>query len=100
MKWTPYLDECLRLLLENAECSEHGSNDLFLVQIIRVQLVIEKLSQTPWHDSSFESTELPPQFFIHALEAQLASLRKEIPSELARNGTHVFSKIFVTFTDN
>ena len=100
MRWTPYLDECLRLLLENADSSEDTSSDLFLVQIIRIQLIIEKIAQAPWHDPSFGAAEIPPQFFIHALEAQLENTRKEIPPALAKNGTLTCPNILVAFTDS
>ena len=90
MKWTPYLDDCLRVLADNAEKSQHESSDCLLVQIIRVQLIIEKLAQAPWHDGSAEhsvGTEMPPQFLIKALQAQLKAVKEGIPLKLAENGT-------------
>jgi hypothetical protein len=85
LRWTPYLDECLQSLYENGDCA----TDLFLVHLVRLQLLIEKaLSLTSDDDLGMSRSpgQLPTEFYMKNLQAQLEAIKKDIPSELQQNG--------------
>lgn len=81
LRWTPYFDECLRMLAETRE----NSADKLLVQFVRLQLIVEKVAQAPWHDGPFDafsSIETPSQFYMKALQSQLQDAKHAIPADL------------------
>ena len=97
MRWLPYYDECLRLLT-----GSHHSADTFLVQLVRLQLVHEKVIHAPWHDlnnpvqreyqpgdHATEAAKITPSapasFYVKALQNDLNQAREQIPSELRQN---------------
>lgn len=85
LRWTPYLDECLQMLAEKQEYPA----DTFLVHQVKLQLIVEKVSQAPWHDGlvdSIDSMKVPPAFYLKALRAQLRDFKQNIPPELQQNG--------------
>lgn len=90
LPWTPYNDECLRIL---AESREH-SGDLLLVQFVRLQLIVEKAAQAPRHDglsdaSSFIST--PSQLYLKALQIELQNFKQALPLELSDNSKWIYA---------
>ncbi len=87
MRWTPYLDECLRLLEEKREYP----TDLLLVYLVRVQLISNKLACAPWNDTFGDAmTKFPPEFYLKALQSQLDDLKRNIPPELQTNSKSYF----------
>lgn len=84
MLWTPYLEECLRLLEEKNDSPTDG----LLVYIVRVQLICNDVAAVPWNDA-FGSTGsgVPQDFYVKTFTSQLEELRRAIPPELESNGT-------------
>ena len=86
MKWTPYFDECLKLLAENGT---ESPADVLLVHIVRLQLVVEKIPQGSWHDGQVDIAgcfQAPVVFYVKALQTQISDVRRNIPAELQQNG--------------
>ena len=79
LRWTPYLDECLRVL----STSEEASSDRRLVHIVRLQAVVSKTSEAPWQD---ESSKTPVLYYINALNAQLEQYHADLPEDMRENG--------------
>jgi hypothetical protein len=82
MRWSPYLDECLRILEERKEYP----TDTLLVYCVRLQLINERVAQAPWNDSygGAPSTRLA-EFHLNALQSQLETVKQRIPVELQSN---------------
>ncbi|CAD6586535.1 MAG: hypothetical protein ASARMPREDX12_002379 [Alectoria sarmentosa] len=79
-----YDKECLTVL---AESKEHPS-DVLLAHLVKLQLVVERLRQAPWHDGHGDPTGLaraPPAFYLKALQAELQDIRVKLPPEIQRN---------------
>ncbi|GFF37907.1 putative HC-toxin efflux carrier TOXA [Aspergillus udagawae] len=91
MRWTAHMKECLEVLTERKETP----NDAVLVQLIRIQLVVDKLIRRSWDESGTtgegsDSPRLPTSFFIRTMQQQLQSIRSRIPPELADNKVVLF----------
>ena len=83
MRWVPYYDDCLRLLAE----SEHPS-DTLLAHTVRIQLIVERALQAPWHDpATAECSRAPSSFYIKSLERDLLETRQQVPADLLQNQT-------------
>jgi len=79
------MDECLQTLVEKQECP----TDEVLVQQVRLQLIVEKVAQIPWHDGEIENAEpirAPPTLYLKALQSQLQEVKHKLPPKLQRNG--------------
>jgi hypothetical protein len=82
MRWTRYLDECLRLLEEEKEYP----TDVLLVYLTRVQLICNKGGASTINDL-FGDAEMsvPADFYIKSLRLQLDELGRSVPPELNSN---------------
>ncbi|GKZ26538.1 hypothetical protein AbraIFM66951_002745 [Aspergillus brasiliensis] len=84
LRWTPHLDDCLRLLEEQQECV----NDGILVQQVRLQLVTDRLGLGRCYGGSAkfaESMQPSPSVYLRPMQTQLQSRLQEIMSRL---GSH------------
>jgi hypothetical protein len=85
LRWTPHMEGCLQTLAKKQECP----TDEVLVQPVRLQLIVEKVAQAPWHDGEIETAELiraPPAFYLKALQSQLQEVKRKLSPESQRNG--------------
>lgn len=82
LRWTPYLQDCVNLLINDKECS----NDLYLAYLVRLQLLNEKIRE--WHEGLGEAKNLlytPARFYMQTLVVQLDNIRQNIPTDLQQN---------------
>lgn len=89
MRWTAHMKECLEVLTERKETP----NDAVLVQLVQIQLVVDKVIRRSWDESGLATEEgprLPTSFFIQTMQHQLRSIRSRIPPELADNKVVLF----------
>ncbi len=97
LRWTPYLDECVRLLSENSEVP----TDRLLVQFLRLQMISNKVTQNPGQEGFVEPggpLKEPWAFYLNALQAQLKECKQNVPPELEQNGIVIITpKLFVLF---
>src|SRR5271170_1606627 len=99
LRWTPHMDECLQMLAEKQECP----TDEILVQQVRLQLIVEKVVQAPWHDGEIENAErvrAPPAFYLKALQSQLQEVRRKLPPESLRNGKLSSATTSISYFDS
>lgn len=80
------MKKCLEVLTERKETP----SDAVLVQLVQIQLVVDKLIRRSWDESGLaaegsDSPRLPTSFFIETMQQQLQSVRSRIPRELADN---------------
>ncbi|EME49367.1 hypothetical protein DOTSEDRAFT_68225 [Dothistroma septosporum NZE10] len=68
MPYTNYMEECL----DHLEQAKEYDSDILLVQIVRVQRVIEAIHTT-------DSPSAPPRIYIKAFQADIERLRKADP---------------------
>ncbi|PYI35854.1 hypothetical protein BP00DRAFT_333610 [Aspergillus indologenus CBS 114.80] len=84
LRWTSYMDECLRLLEEQQE----SINDEILVQQVRLQLINDKLSLGGFYGASSTSRESmrpSPAVYIRPMQAQLQTQLQGIMSRVRPN---------------
>ncbi|RHZ55196.1 hypothetical protein CDV55_105096 [Aspergillus turcosus] len=91
MRWTAHMKESLDVLNERKETP----NDAVLVQLVQIQLVVDKVIRRSWDDSEFtaegsDGPRLPASFFIQTMQQQLRSIRNRTPPELAENKVVLF----------
>ncbi|PWY85783.1 hypothetical protein BO94DRAFT_97472 [Aspergillus sclerotioniger CBS 115572] len=82
LQWTPYFDECLRVVEEQNE-SEH---DGLLVQLVKLRLITAKVMD-PWTGPTDSNIMPSASFYLQSLQSQLRDFRSRLPSELADNKT-------------
>lgn len=95
IRWTPYAEESLGILTKN-----HASiEDLLLVQIVRLNLIQERVKEAPWFDTAVSGNaafKAPSSFYLNALKVEMKNFRQQIPPELENNGRHIFTKLMDT----
>ncbi|CBF75950.1 hypothetical protein AN3533.2 [Aspergillus nidulans FGSC A4] len=83
LRWTPFMDECLKLLEKQQECL----NDEILAQQVRLQLISDKLNLGPYHGglaATPDPIQAPPAFYLHSMHAQLRSIQPRVAPKLAK----------------
>ena len=81
------MSNCLEELRDHPECPE----DSILVQLVRMQLVVEKMTLSNWYDDTLEPVEqsrIPPSYLTHALYSQLENVMTNTPAHLQTNSKH------------
>lgn len=84
LRWTPYLDECMTVLAEEKD----QPSDELLINLVRLQLIVEKVGRAPWHEGQNDatgSTRAPTTFYLKALQAQLQDFRMKLCPEIQDN---------------
>ncbi|KAH6714976.1 hypothetical protein BKA61DRAFT_603464 [Leptodontidium sp. MPI-SDFR-AT-0119] len=85
LRWTEHMDECLEKLTEAPE----WAGDSLLALLVRSQLISEKASRSPWHNTQSGGGEaaatVPAEFYRKVLLAQLHELKQKIPPALLEN---------------
>jgi hypothetical protein len=84
MRWTPYLEDSLSLLLEE---KEHASDE-YLTLLIRIQIIANGLVADGWNESypMAAGGHRPPRaHYTHLHKMQLDDLKRTIPSHLKDN---------------
>ncbi|KAF2493509.1 hypothetical protein BU16DRAFT_541190 [Lophium mytilinum] len=77
LRWTPHMNECLDVL---AEVKEHPTDDT-LVQLVRMQLIVDKAVQFSAHYGEIGSNDFsqtPPSLYRLALQGQLQEIEKNV----------------------
>lgn len=98
-RWTPYMDECIAVLAEKKE----QSTDTLLIYLVKLQLIVEKIAQAPWHEGcedAIDSVRAPPTFYLKALQAQLQDCKANIPPEIQGNRKNISGTILPDTTHN
>lgn len=83
MRLSPYIEECCTALLEAQELEE----DSIAVSLVQLQVVVERLRQSPWYSSPEPlGSSIPPVSYIRSVEKQLQNLRNAWPPNVEQNG--------------
>ncbi|KAE9370271.1 hypothetical protein N431DRAFT_559479 [Stipitochalara longipes BDJ] len=84
LRWTAYSNECLRVI----ETQKEADSDVLLVQLVKLRLILEKVTDAPWSGAvtqGDQSARPPAMFYLKSLESQIRDFKSKIPSELADN---------------
>ena len=86
MKFTPYVEECWQSIGEIGEVQ----SDKLAAALVRLQMIIEKIHQSLWHDK-YESFGISPDtiFIVNSIQEQLKRFRKDLPADLEHNGNYL-----------
>ena len=83
---TPYVYECL----ESLEKADVHPRDVWAASLVRLQLIVERISQSPWNADfgvSENATSGPPlMFYVRSLQEQLKAFRSAMPPEMNMRG--------------
>lgn len=75
MPWTPYLEECCRIL----DSPGSPQQDKSAVMLARIQMVAQRLGQNPWEGrQDFTGNAPPPLLYFKSLEKQIQKLREQM----------------------
>ncbi|PKX90031.1 transcription factor domain-containing protein [Aspergillus novofumigatus IBT 16806] len=89
LRWTAHMKECLEVLTARKETP----NDAVLVQLVQIQLVVDKVIRRSWDENGLaaeDSPRLPTSFFIQTMQHRLQSTKSRIPPEVADNKVVLF----------
>lgn len=75
MQWTPYMDECLKLLLENKECPSDES----FAQQVRLHLILREFENT-------KVATVPSAFYLKAFKSKLDQVKTSLSAQLQQDG--------------
>lgn len=92
------MDECLRVLDETQECL----TDEILVQQVRLQLIVEKVTLSTSYEGAMETAgdiKAPPSFYLRALHSQLQEVKTKLSPQSQRNGKLSPISYFVILSD-
>ena len=68
------MDECLQILDERKECV----TDEILVQQVRLQLIVERVTMDSWTDKPMRA---PLSFYLQALHPQFQEAKDRLPPQ-------------------
>jgi hypothetical protein len=79
LRWTPYMDDCVRILREEKETKL----DLLLAFQAKCHVVVEQITHSPceWGVGD-EMTRSTTTYFVKALQRQLQDIRQSVPAEM------------------
>ncbi|KAI1618975.1 hypothetical protein EDD37DRAFT_624261 [Exophiala viscosa] len=94
MRWTAYLNECLRIL----ETENELDSDAALVQLVKLRLISDRTRDMagPSADADVDlAAKLPTDFYLKSLEAHLRSFKSSIPDGLS-NRAILLMELYMT----
>ncbi|KAF4631881.1 hypothetical protein G7Y89_g6243 [Cudoniella acicularis] len=81
-RWTPYHDDCCEIL---SNAGVHR-DDKYAVALLKIQLLGEKICQSPWHDvSDTSTTAAPPILYMKGLQEQSKDVERSTIFEQQNN---------------
>ncbi|KAI9639999.1 hypothetical protein NHQ30_011558 [Ciborinia camelliae] len=86
LRWTPYAEESIKILLKSPE----SVHDTLMAQIVRLQLIQERVKDAPWHDITGDGSaafKAPALFYLKALKSQMENFKEQIPNEVREHDT-------------
>ena len=92
LRWTQHMDECLQILDERQECA----TDEILVQQVRLQLLVERVTLDTWTDKPMRA---PLSFYLQALHLQFQEAKDRFPPQSRRSGEQSFAKNLTVCSD-
>jgi hypothetical protein len=85
MRWTPHMEDSLKILTANPECE----GDQILVLMVRIQRLADNISQSQatWApDSGSYTTSKPPvSIYVKYFNQHLQSIKDQLPESLKDN---------------
>ncbi|KAI1381383.1 hypothetical protein F4677DRAFT_402845 [Hypoxylon crocopeplum] len=79
LRWTPYMDDCLRLVSEGRETHL----DMLLATQVKCQIITNQLTcPSPGEFMGGESSKAPSAVLVAALLGQLSDIRQNLPAQL------------------
>lgn len=80
LAWTPYMEESLQILAQEAECV----GDKVIVALLKYQLILDQVNQVT---GISPTGAVVPKPFLSALRTQLHTLKSQLSTEIANKGT-------------
>jgi hypothetical protein len=89
LRHSPYIEECCQVLEDSPECG----TDVYLVQLIRLQHISERISQDIPLDApaSFWASKPPVGMYIKSFQDELANFKRALPKHIQANGMFIHS---------
>ena len=79
LRWTPYMDDCVRILREGRETEL----DFFLIFQAKCYIVVAQMIRphSEWAADT-EGSRSPAAYFIKATQLQLQDIRQNLPADM------------------
>jgi hypothetical protein len=83
-RWTSYLDECCQILIDTGD----HPNDKTAVSLIKIQVLADKIGQSPWHGrlEALHADTPPPILYLDSLREQLKELKRQLSLDQRSHG--------------
>ena len=83
IKFSPWIEECLQTLDKNSE----DPNDRLASSMVKLQIMMEQIHQSPWHHRSEElGSNIPIRFLVSSFRENLQQFRLNLPLGQENNG--------------
>ncbi|KAL9094342.1 MAG: hypothetical protein Q9165_003483 [Trypethelium subeluteriae] len=76
LRWTPHMDECLRVL----DTKKESPNDKILVQLLQLQMIAQRMTE------SVEYTSEPSSLYLQSLQPHLQGFKTKLQTEARTDG--------------
>ena len=85
LRWTPYLDDCVRILMEERDTKL----DFLLILQAKCYIVVAQMihPHSEWAADT-EGSRPPAAYFIKATQLQLQDIRQNLPADMQTDSQH------------
>lgn len=80
------------------ETEKEFTSDVLLVQLVKLRLISERVTEAPWLTQLDHLGGPPAMFYLKSLEAQLRDFKSNIPSESLDNSASSSPLLFTETT--
>jgi hypothetical protein len=94
-KYSPYVDECVKSL----QYTRDHPNDQVAVALVKLQIIFERIHQSPWH-AQYETSKplVGATMLVEMLAESLKLFRQDLAQELTSNREYSFNLYFEMLT--
>ena len=83
MRYSPWVEECRQALENNSD----DPNDKLASSMVKLQILIERIHQSPWHYKSEASgSNVPTMFMVSSFQENLRQFKQDLLPGQDNNG--------------
>ena len=91
MPYSPWIEDCRQTL----ESHSDDPNDKLASSMVKLQILVERIHQSPWHNKSEAlGLSIPTMFMVGSFQESLRQFKQTLPPEQENNGVFDLVTIF------
>jgi hypothetical protein len=79
--WSTQLEDSYQILATSPD-----RENRWAATLTKIQLVTERITQSPWHDKLPLASNAPPALYLHSFKQQLDEIEANFASDINENG--------------